>query len=135
MLLTAAYDSLHKDSHKAEQYLKKSWERLNAQSSLFTKKRFHLNRTSGVFAYYLEIGALNPAWLALVLIVPNLIFSGPTWLYFLATLFLALGFFWTKYFLWLYLTASLRRLGYKGKLKVLSEADFIKQSDIWNGSD
>jgi len=89
---------------------------------------------NGLFVYmkavYLNI-ALYSALFSAILI---LIFNGFEWTQWfgIPIFFVVLAFFWSKYFYYAMMMWGLRKRGYKGKFKLLSDEESFKRLILWD---
>lgn len=76
-----------------------------------------------------------PTWLFALMTIAGFIFS-ITWLWILGMIiFVLLEGFQTKYFYYFVLKMGLKKTNYKGKIKLLSESEIIRELKIWGLKD
>lgn len=90
---------------------------------------------NNVFVYIKPIFLNIPLYLVFFITVPTMIFtklSSFFFTYWIALGFLLLSFFWSKYFFWLIMKMGIRKTGYKGKFKLLSNEETFKRMMEWD---
>ena len=85
------------------------------------------NDTYVIDANY-SIPCLTP-YIAMILAIPIAVFwqTNFTWLWIIPIVFLLLSFFWTKRFISIVQSHSLRKLGFKDKIKIIRNDETIKR--------
>lgn len=66
-------------------------------------------------------------WIGLGIFVLTFLFTGLSWFTFPGAVLFSLGFFWSKYFIFVGVFVGLRKYKYEGKIKMVSNADIIRR--------
>jgi len=89
---------------------------------------------NGLFVYMKALYFNIALYVALFSIIVILIFNGFHWTrwFGIPIFFLVLGFFWSKYFFYAMMLWGLKKRGYKGRFKLLSNEESFKRLIFWD---